>query len=106
MSNDPDETRAELLSELADPVAVFGKLGRELRAAEVLVSMSVTSMETRRAALDGLHSLRNTLDDARHQLDGVLDAQLPLTHARLHREALQQQSVVDGLADDVDGGAR
>lgn len=106
MTDDHDaeqlQQQREQLSELVDPVAVFAKLGRELRAAEVLVSLSVTSMETRRAALDGLHSLRNTLDDAQTALDGALDRQLPLTHARLQREGRQQQSVVDGLAD---GGA-
>lgn len=61
--------RAELLHELADPVAVFAKLGREVRAAEVLVSLSTTGAETRAAALAGLHSVRVALDDARHDVD-------------------------------------
>lgn len=59
----------DALPHLADPVAVFAQLGNEVRAAEVLVSLSTTAGETRRAALAGLYAVRVALEDARDTLD-------------------------------------
>lgn len=61
-------TMADAAELLGDPVAVFGKLVREVEAGTVLVSLAMTGDETRRAALDALQLARDVLDDAGRQL--------------------------------------
>lgn len=64
---------AALNGMLGDPVALFGKLDAELRAADALIRLSATPAEQRRAALDGLQLARDVLADALDVLDVVDD---------------------------------